>query len=214
MIKDKKIMRDMWKKTGLTIYKTEYNKQTNEIKKIIKEHKQKEWQNKCNNAELTENQNKNWTELKNILGLKRKATTYPTIIEKNDNDEIITKATTTEDKIELLTRNIQKVFTEDPNEQFDEEHKTIVEETLTDLQCDIETHTVTPLILDKKYDITKKEIAQKINKLKKHKAPGPDKITNIVIKYIKPTLLIILPILLYNILWKKGYHSNIWKTPL
>ena len=58
--------------------------------------------------------------------------------------------------------------------------------------------------------ITVEEITNTIDKSKNKSAPGRDKISNKLLKLIKPALTPIL-LKLYNICIRKGYHPTHWK---
>lgn len=63
--------------------------------------------------------------------------------------------------------------------------------------------------IDENYDKTTAAKEEKIKNLSTNEAPGPDKITNKIIKLLSKSLT---PIL-YNIKLHKGYHSKILKAP-
>ncbi len=214
MIKDKKYIRKKWKQTGIKYYKTLYNTHNNEIKKLIKLENQKRWARKCNDLELQDHQNTTWPQLKQILGTKRPPPKYPTLITKNNDNEII-RHETPEKKIKLLTNTLVNIFTEEQDKpHFDNNHKNDI-----DNQYNNNKHIYKPLktapinYKTATNHISKLTIIKSINKLKNSKAPGPDKITNKIIKLTSDSLVNILHNL-YNLCWSKGYHPNLWKIPL
>ena len=106
MIKDKKYIRKKWKQTGLKYYKTLYNKHNNEIKKLIKQEKQKNWNRKCNDMELQDNQDNTWKQLKYTMGTNKTQPKYPILITINE-EKTKKRSETTEDKIEILTKTLK-----------------------------------------------------------------------------------------------------------
>jgi len=76
----KKQARKMYQRTRKTIYKTEYNKLNNQVKNNIKRIKRNDWEIKCNNLNIADNQTTTWKQLKAMLGLKPPSTKYPTLI--------------------------------------------------------------------------------------------------------------------------------------
>lgn len=130
MIKDKKHLLKKIQQTGIKWYKTQYNNHNREIKKLIKEENQKQWEKTCNDLELKDNQNTSWHTLKSIMGTKNKKTNCPTLLIKDEEGNIIKKAETTEDKIETFTNAISTLFTPDDKPEFDENYKTKVDNTI------------------------------------------------------------------------------------
>ena len=103
MLKDKKYIRKKWQKTRIQYYKTLYNQHNKEIKRLIKIENNKNWQDKCNKLELTENINDTWKHLKQIMGTNHTKPTYPTLEITVNN--VKTKIKTTQQKVETLTQN-------------------------------------------------------------------------------------------------------------
>ena len=92
------------------------------IKSLIKLENNKNWENKCNQLELTENIHESWKHLKQIMGTNHTKLTYPTLVINENN--IKTKITTTEQKVITLTKTLEKIFTQDQNkQQFSKSHK-------------------------------------------------------------------------------------------
>ena len=214
LIKEKRKTRKLYQQSRRQHYKTEYNRLNKQIKILIKQEHKNNWENKCNDLELKENQNNTWKQMKSMLGLKPAKIKYPTLITLDNNNKKI-KSTTTTQKIQTLTDTFKNIFTYDNTKPyFDNKHKTHTETELTNHVDKTSTlKEIPPNYKDSEYAITKKDIENTIDKLNTKKANGPDKISNKVIKYLKPTLTNILHTL-YNISWQKGYHSNNWKIPL
>ena len=214
LIQQKKQNRTAWKRTHNKHYKTEYNRLNTQIQILIKQERQDKWDKKCDDLELQDNQHTTWRQLKQTLGLRAPATKYPTL-KKTNEDGITTKATTTKEKTALLTEALQNIFTHDhPPDHFNEQYKQNVQEILTHEHDILQPlTTVPPDFLQNDKTISIETINKTIDKLNNKKAPGPDKITNKVIKLIKPSLSPIL-FTLINICKQKGYHPHTWKTAL
>ena len=214
LITDKKQARKAWQKTHNRQYKTEYNRLNSQIQALIHREKQDYWDRTCDDLELTDNQDKTWIQLKQVLGLTRTKTKYPTL-HKTYEDGTKTKATTTEQKTTLLTETLQDTFTHDNHPpQFNEYYRTGVNSYIEQEQDTLRPRQQIPQdYLTNQDSITLDKINRTIDKLKTKKAPGPDKITNKVIKYLKPSLA---PIIhnIANICKQKGYHPTYWKTAL
>ena len=89
------------------------------------------------------------------------------------------KAIKTEDKIEVLTKTLKTIFTDEQNKpHFNINHKETVEshKLFKPLKTIPINYKFTP------DSITKTEITNKINKLNTTKAAGPDKISNTIIQ--------------------------------
>ena len=199
-------------KTRIQYYKTLYNQHNKEIKRLIKIENNKNWENKCNKLELIENIDDSWKHLKQIMGTNYTAPKYPTLEVTINN--VTTKRTTTEQKVETLTETLEQTFTHDQDKkQFSKEHKLEVNH-----QIEINKKIYKPLktipINYKSHpnSITKTDIANTIRQANTNKAPGPDKINYKVIQLITTSIINILHNL-YNICWFKGYFPSNWKIP-
>ena len=111
MIKDKKYIRKKWQKTRMKYHKALYNQHNKEIKRLIKIEHNKNWENKCNKLELIENIDDSWKHLKQIMGTKHSTPKYPTLEVTINN--VTTKMTTTEQKVETLTKTLEQTLTHD-----------------------------------------------------------------------------------------------------
>ena len=214
MIDEKHKLRKLYKRTRIDHYKTQYNKLNKNIKELIKNEHRHNWQTKCNNLDLADHQDKTWPQLKQMMGLKPTKTKYPTLITYDEHDNVI-KSTTTEQKVKTLTSTFENIFTHDNTKTYyNDDHKHNVEDTIKSYAHQLAPQkTIPSRYKETEHAITKQDIESTINKLKTKKASGPDKISNTIIKYIKPSLIDIL-YTLYNISWHKGYHSINWKTPI
>ena len=193
LIEEKQKIRKLYQRTGIKQYKTQYNKLNKQIKRIIKEENKQNWEDKCNDIRIEDNHHKSWNQLKTLMGLKRQKTVIPTLITKI-NDKIH-KSITDQEKVETITKSLKDIFTyEDNKPYFDEKHKIKIEKELNTTYKD----KLEPLAIPKgvdvtktNYTITKQEIENVINNLNTKKAAGGDNIGNKLIKYLKPSLIII-----------------------
>ena len=210
LIKEKRQLRNQWKKTRNKNDKTNYNHLNNIVKQTIYREKRQKWEQKCNDLELTENQDNQWQQLK-ILTNTKTQTTFPTLITKDNKGNEI-KSQTTKEKVKTLTTALENIFTKEGNQDnYNNQFKEHVENEIINI-----SHLIRPLkqiptnYMKQNNAITNEEITHTINKSKNKKAPGKDKITNKLLKLLKPSLI---PILtnLYNICYIKGYHPKHWK---
>ena len=217
LIKEKQNIRKLYQRTRQRIYKTQYNQLNKQIKLQIKAQKRNNWQKKCNDLELTDNQENTWPQLKRLLGLKPPPTKFPTLITKNETTDKKMKSTTPQQKVDTLTTTFQNIFTHETSKpHFNEKHKKRrdTEIAIYKIMNIINPlKEITPNYTETEHTITKENISHTIDKLNVKKASGPDKISNKLIQYLKPSLINILH-QLYKISWHKGYHSINWKTPI
>ena len=216
LIKTKHKTRKQYQKTRHEYYKTEYNRLNKQIKTLIKQEHKNNWETKCNDLELKDNQDNTWKQLNQMMGSKKPKTKFPTLIIPNKNDKTkVIKYTKPEEKIQILTNTFKGIFTQDNiKPYFDNEHKINTENELKKYTYETSTlRTLPSNYLETEHKITKSDIETTINELSTKTAHGPDNISNKIIKNIKPSILNIL-YTLYNISWHKGYHSTNWKTPL
>ena len=106
LIKEKRKVRQLYQRTRNPHYKRQYNQLNDSIKIHIKTEHKKNWKTKCDDLELDERQDKTWNQLKQMVGLKPTETKFPTLITKKSNKQTI-KSTTTEDKIDTLTKTFK-----------------------------------------------------------------------------------------------------------
>ena len=197
-----------------TILKTLYNhnQHNKEIKRLIKIENNKNWENKCNKLELTENIDDSWKHLKQIMGTKHSAPKCPTLEVTINN--VTTKMTTTEQKVETLTKTLEQTVTHDQDKkQFSKERKLEINHHIETNKKIYKPLNIIPInYKSHPNSITKTEIVKTINKANINKAPGPDKINYKVIQLIITSIIDIIHNL-YNICWIKGYFPSNWKTP-
>ena len=66
--------RKQYKKTRITTHKTEYNRLNKQIKNLIQRTNINNWENKCNDLELKDNQTKTWQQIKQMTGNNKQKT--------------------------------------------------------------------------------------------------------------------------------------------
>ena len=129
MIKEKRKLRKLYHRTGITFYKIQYNAISKKIKFLVKKEHKKRWEKTCDDLELNPLQDTTWNNIKRLMGLKNKRVEIPTLITKKNGK--IHKATTTEQKVEVMSETMESIFTHDnPKPYFDNEYKTKVENEL------------------------------------------------------------------------------------
>ena len=84
LIKEKRQARNQWKKSRNINDKTKYNQLNSIIKQIIYREKRQKWEQRCNDLELTQNQDDQWKQLKRLTNTKS-PTIFPTLITKDIN---------------------------------------------------------------------------------------------------------------------------------
>ena len=209
MIKQKRDLTKMYRRTRIDSYKTEINWLKKEIKKHTKSQSDKNWSNFCDEMELTDNQQSSWHKIKKAMGTANKPTQIPTLTCTDDEGKV-TYATTTEEKIAEFERSIKSIF-QTENDLDDPLFTRRVEATLHEKE-----HLLKPLekidqnFLDHKETITKEEIQKIINKSKN--SGGPDKISPKMLKFVSPHILPLI-FILFNVCLFKGYYPLDWKSP-
>ena len=132
-------------------------------------------------------------------GLTRKQTNIPAL--KNENNEI--KYFSPEDKAYAFGMHFANTFT--PHENESEEAKLFTTETdrMVSYLNNLE-------ITDPKYKATPFEIKSYIKRTKNNKAPGPDKITNCMLKHL-PSIAISHISKILNACFSLNYFPTEWK---
>ena len=152
--------------------------------------------------ELSEGQCAAWCKIRSVLNPKSAPYNYPNLVSR-DEGGIKTGSVATTEKLEKFASQLEGVFIKEiENKVFDEEVKTDV---------DAELDQVTPFDPDIHPDrIRFGEVTDILGKVNTRKACSPDHITNKIIRYLIPTLHIILQDLL-NICVFHGYHPRAGK---
>ena len=121
---------------------------------------------------------------------------------------------TTSEKLDTFASQLEAVFTNEiENSVFDEEVKTDVDAELDQpfARARLTYQQVIPFDPDIHPDrIRFGEVTDILGKVNTRKACGPDHITNKIIRYLLPTLHIIIQDLI-NICVFHGYHPRAWK---
>ena len=167
--------------------------------------------------ELSECQGAAWCKIRSVLNSRSAPYNYPTVVSR-DEGRIKTRSVTTTEKLETFASQLEGVFTNDiENNVFDEEVKTDVDAELDQpiARARLNFQKVIPFDPDMHPDmhpdrIRFGEVTDILGKVNTRKPCGPDHITNKIIRYLIPTLHIILQDLL-NICVFHGYHPRTWK---
>ena len=146
-----------------------------------------------------------WCKIRSALNPKSAPYNYPTLVPRDEGGRKTRSVTTTE-KLEKFAPQLEGVFTNEiENNVFDEEVNTDIARARLNFQ------EVIPFDPDIHPDrIRFGEVPEILGKVNTRKACGPDHITNKIIRYLVPTLHIILQDLL-NIGVFHGYLPRAWK---
>ena len=163
--------------------------------------------------ELSEGQGAAWCKISSVLNPKSAPYNYPTLVSR-DEGGMKTRSVTTTDKIGDIRVPVKGVFTnEKENNVFDKEVKTEVDAVLDQpiARARLNLQKVIPFDPDIHPDrIRFDDVTDILGKVNTRRACGPDHITNKIIRYLIPTLHIILQDWL-NICVFHGYHPRAWK---
>ena len=213
LISQKRHQRRQWQKTRIPQHKTNMNRLQKQIRNRMRELKDQTWRKYCNDMELGERQDSSWINIQSVMNPKGRSISYPVLTSTDQSGKII-RATTTDQKLDMFTDQLESAFTfESENHTFDEEVKETVESELTapniqdqltfrqEIDIDYRTHE------DR---VTLSEIQDTIRNVNVKKAKGPDNISNKTIKNIAPSLT---PLMYYlvNVCSFHGYHPWAWK---
>ena len=164
--------------------------------------------------ELSECQGAAWCKIRSVLNPKSAPYNYPTLVSR-DEGGIKTRLVTTTEILETFAPWLDGDFTNEiENNVFEEEVKTDVdaEQDQHIARARLNFQKVIPFDPDIHPDIIRfDEVTNILGKVNIRKACGPDHITNKIIRYLIPTLHIILQDLL-NIYFFHGYHPRAWKS--
>ena len=193
-LKEKKHLSRLWKRYRNPTDKRLLNRISKEIKKLISDSESRKNYKHIRNIE-TGNSTKYW---KSFDHLFRKKKVSPITTIKDPDTNILYS-----DELEIANvfRKVQaQIFEGNPT--YNHEHENIV-----NLWYDrfIFHHNQIEIFFEKG------EISKKIKKLNNRKSPGPDNMSNIIIKYLEPSLTDLL-YHLYNSCYNLGYFPKRWKT--
>ena len=213
LIRQKRHQRRLWQKTRVPQYKTNANRLQKRISKDITIRKRDSWKKYCDDMELSEGQDAAWCKIRSVLNPKSASYNYPTLVSRGKGG-IKTRSVTTSEKLDTFASQLEAVFTNEiENSVFDEEVKTDVDAELDQpfARARLTYQQVIPFDPDIHPDrIRFGEVTDILGKVNTRKACGPDHITNKIIRYLLPTLHIIIQDLI-NICVFHGYHPRAWK---
>ena len=153
--------------------------------------------------ELSEGQDAAWCKIRSVLNPKSASYNNPILVSR-DKGGIKTRSVTTSEKLDTFASQLEAVFTNEiENTVFDEEVKTDVDAELDQpfARARLTYQQVLPFDPDIHPDrIRFGEVTDILRKVNTRKACGPDHITNNIIRYLLPTLRIIIQDLT-NITW-------------
>ena len=213
LIRQKRHQRRLWQRTRIPQYMTNANRLQKRISKDITITKRDSWKMYCDDMEISEGQGAAWCKIRSVLNPKSAPYNYPTLV-FSDEGGIKTRSVTTAEKLETFASQLEGVITNEiENNVFDEEVKTDVDAELDQpiARARLNFQKAIPFDPDIYPDkIMFGEVTDILGKVNTRKACGPDHITNKIIRYLIPTLCIILHDLL-NICVFHGYHPRAWK---
>ncbi|XP_076324330.1 uncharacterized protein LOC143232599 [Tachypleus tridentatus] len=182
------------------------------IKVLIKTLQAQNWNNLCNSIEISyPNPTLFWRKIK-IITNTQPTNNYPDIIYNN------TSATSDPDKAKLFAQYFTNTFVTPNIASFDQPHYLRTTQTVKSNPTLFSPHFPITLKSDNHphsyytRPITITEIKLILKKIK-NKAPGPDCISNQVLKNLSDTNLKHL-VSVFNLSLLSGYYPNIWKSAL
>ena len=172
LIKTKKVVRREYQKTRNPDSKTEFNRLTAVVKREIQEHKRKSWIAFCdsiNNLQVTDSEL--WKRLKSIEDKNKPANSKRTTLQTN--------TTTTQDPEEvanIFANVLEANFKLPPDPTFDLEFREKIDSEVNQKIVTLHSNQSDVQLTDQT------EINRILGKIRGRGAPGPDQITNKVIK--------------------------------
>ena len=169
-IKNKRSLRRLYIQTKDQNIKPTLNSIKKEIKKDINNYREKQWENKLRKIKISSDQ-KDWRNIKNILGMEKEKTEYPDLTLGNK------KAVTNEEKVKLFKQFLESIFITESDHKISDQEKILIEmDILNDNDLEM-------IELNQNHkDIKIEELTNIINELDIKKACGEDKIANKLIK--------------------------------
>ena len=213
LIRQKRHQRRLWQRTRIPQYKANANRLQKRISKDITIRKRGSLKMYCDDMELSKDQGAAWCKIRSVLNTKSASYNYPTLVSR-DEGGIKTRPVTTTEKLETFASQLEGVFTNViESNVFDEEVKTDVDAELDQpiVRARLHIQKIIPFDPDVHPDrIRFCEVTDILGKVNTRIACGPDHITNKIIRYLIPTLHIVLQDL-FNICVFHGYHPRAWK---
>ena len=209
ILRDKRQARIHWKRTKNKHFKTEYNNLNKRAKLLIKQHKQQNWDNYCNDMELN-GQKDSWKKIGSVVNKRTKSFDYPTL-KTTDSDGTVLKHVTTTDKLTAFYESLKPTFEDNTDPPyFDNQHKSYIDRYVND-NADIfnctkhdTSHTDEPIT------VSSAHVTLLIKALNPKKAAGPDKINHRLIKLLEGSLSTILSEI-FTLSLRAGYIPKAWK---
>ena len=212
LIRQKKHPRRHWEKTRIPQYKSNANRLEKRISKDITTRKRNSWEMYC--ATFSECQGAAWCKIRSFLNPKSAPYYYPTLVSR-DEGGIKTRSVTTTEKLETFASQLEGVglYQRNREQRFRRGGKDRRRRRTWLAHCQSATklpegHTLWPRYPSRQNQVRRSDWhTWKVNT---RKACDPDHITNKIIRYLIPTLHIILQDLL-NICVFHCYHPRAWK---
>lgn len=193
-IKFRNYLRKQWQKTGSLVFKELYMEKIKEVR-----------------AQIAEFRNKKWSEKLSKINTRDKSLWRMTKVLKSEYEEIpclregnIT-ALTDREKVELIASQFENVH------KIELQNNTIEQSNIVSVVNNYLQGTLNSGEDWYKYHTSPKEIYSIIKNVSSHKAPGMDKIQNVVLKNLSKKAIVQLNYII-NSLFKLMYFPQHWKT--
>ena len=178
------------------VNKTNFNRLTAKVRYLTKKGKTKAFRERCSNLDLKKEGHKAWGFLQNLEGSKRKTNPQPLIDEK---ERTITGGKKKAKLLNKMFSNITKGY-----------RRRHLDKALLKIMNSKEGSKHAAVFED---PFSVQELERAIAKLASKKAPGPDKITNEMIKHLGPKAKQIL-LKFINKTWEEGRLPSQWRTAI
>ena len=176
--------------------KTNYNRLTAKVRYLTKKGKQKAFKETCSNLDLKKQGHKAWGLLNNLEGSKRKVNPQPLIDEKENT------ITGGKKKAKLLNKMFSNITKGYKRKHLDKALLKIMNSNKGSKHA---------AVFDDPF--TSQELDRAIAKLASRKAPGPDGITNEMIRHLGPRAKQVL-LKFINKTWEQGHLPSQWRTAI
>ena len=174
--------------------KTNFNRLTAKVKYLTKKGKTNAFKEKCSQLDMKKEGHKAWGFLNNLEGSKRKTNPQPLIDERGQT------VTGGMKKAKLLNKMFSNITKGYKRKRLDKALLKIMNSK------DRSKHEAA---FDDAF--TQQEMDRAIKKLANRKSPGPDNITNEMIKHLGPKAKTVL-LTFINKTWNEGYLPSQWRT--
>ena len=194
-VSQRKKARKQVEKDPSTKNKTEYNRLTAKVRFLSKKCKSTAFRETCSNIDLKKDGHKAWRLVNNLEGSKRKTNPQPL----NDNfDNLVTSGKC---KAKLLNKTFAQVSKTTKRKELDEA-------LLRKTQRPKSGHAAA---FDDPFSTY--ELNRALKKLANKKAPGPDNITNEMLKHLGPKSKEVM-LSFINRTWNEGSLPSLWRTAI